>query len=151
MAAKVLTLSNNEAAGGTYTRLVKIKAEDLVASAGATDTSEVVTVGVKAGAVVRGCASILKEDFVNSETAVTSVAVKVGETDDDRFLASTVIGEGTIVDYAVSPDTTDFAFTAADTIDITITCAGGSNNYISTLTAGEVWIALEVVELADIL
>lgn len=150
------TLSNNERAGNRWTHKVELTYADFVANAAATDTSETVEmITAPIGTAVLQCACHVTTDFVNSEAGVTAVAMTVGDGGSvARYLASTVVGEGTVVDYLVelgSNDTYPYAYTtAADTIDAVITCTGGSNNYVSTLTAGAVTVLLELSDLSSV-
>lgn len=158
--ATIYPLSQNEAAFGGFTHKLVLDYTDFTSEAAATDTAELVEVlNVAAGTIVLDVATKVITPFDNSE-ASTVLAIEVGDGGDpNRFLVSQVVGGAAAASAAGyvaykttlnNVDTLPHAYTAADTIDVTLTCSGGSNNYIATTTVGEVEVYLRLCDLSKL-
>lgn len=153
-------MSQNEAAFGGFTHKIVLPYTVFTGEAAATDTSELVqTISVAAGTVVLDVATKVTTAFVNSEGS-TVLSVTIGDDGSAaRLLAAQVVGGAagaSAAGYAAykvtahAVDTIPYAYTAADTIDVTLSCASGSNNYIATTTAGEIEVFLNLCNLGSL-
>ncbi len=131
-----------------------------VATIGTTGTTAVVVIAdLVAGDVVSDrIASVVTEAWTDSDASLNSVIIRVGETDTDRFLVDTEIGEdGTEVDYfhalggsTGATSTAPLAFSTTDTLDCLFTVAGGANPTCAELTAGKVVILFTLFNISKI-
>lgn len=93
---------------------------------------------VGAGCVVRGVAHVTKEGFVGP--SVTSLVVSVGnDAESDNFMTTKQCVSGSVAADSFAAPAAIIA--SADTIDIKFTAIGANLN---VLTAGEVWVLLEL-------
>jgi hypothetical protein len=85
-----------------------------------------------------------------SDAAFNDTNVSVGDGGDtDRFIASTEVNEnGTEVDFAANANTTAYAYTAADTVDLLVESMNAKS--LSNIDAGEIHIYLAVTKLSAI-
>ena len=150
--ANTFKLTAQEKADSGYTHAYQLTHADLTETA--TNTAQVFTLdNVVAGDIIVDCAHHLvtaledASDGANNDTAIT-----VGETDVDRFLVSTQINvNGTEITTSVtanSVDTFRFAFTAADTLDLTVNSM--TAKALNDIDTGELWIFWKKVSLATL-
>ncbi len=152
---KIALNSVNERAMHGYTHRIKVLSTDLTAAA-TTQTLSLIT-GMRKGHIVKDAALVLQTPFVGP--SITNLTVDVGfdgaSVDDaDAFIdlvelasAGTEIlacdGNGA----AFATLRTGHAFVEAATITALFTATGAN---LSVLTAGEVWIYLNVVDLIEV-
>jgi hypothetical protein len=141
--------ANTKAATG-FTHQVVVTHTDLTESTVDTDQT-IALLSVVAGDVVEKAAFKLVTAFEDaSDAAFNDTNVSVGDGGDtDRFIASTEVNEnGTEVDFAANANTTAYAYTAADTVDLLVESMNAKS--LSNLDAGEIHIYLAVTKLSAI-
>lgn len=146
-----IRLSNLERVSNGFTDLIKLTHADLTeATANTAQTIEIAN--VRAGSVVKNAAVVLKTAFKDaSDAAFNTTAITVGDDGDtDRLIASMELNEnGTEVTYKVNPAANlPYAFTASNTLDVVF--GSMSAKSLSDIDTGEVWIFLEIYELANL-
>jgi hypothetical protein len=141
--------ANTKAATG-FTHQVVVTHTDLTESTVDTDQT-IALLSVVAGDVVEKAAFKLVTAFEDaSDAAFNDTNVSVGDGGDtDRFIASTEVNEnGTEVDFAANANTTAYAYTAADTVDLLVESMNAKS--LSNIDAGEIHIYLAVTKLSAI-
>jgi hypothetical protein len=141
--------ANTKAATG-FTHQVVVTHEDLTETTADTDQT-IALLSVVAGDVVEKAAFKLVTAFEDaSDAAFDDTNVSVGDGGDtDRFIASTEVNEnGTEVDFAANANTTAYAYTAADTVDLLVESMTAKS--LSNIDAGELHIYLAVTKLSAI-
>jgi hypothetical protein len=141
--------ANTKAATG-FTHQVVVTHEDLTETTADTDQT-IALLSVVAGDVVEKAAFKLVTAFEDaSDAAFNDTNVSVGDGGDtDRFIASTEVNEnGTEVDFAANANTTAYAYTAADTVDLLVESMTAKS--LSNIDAGELHIYLAVTKLSAI-
>jgi hypothetical protein len=141
--------ANTKAATG-FTHQVVVTHTDLTESTVDTDQT-IALLSVVAGDVVEKAAFKLVTAFEDaSDAAFNDTNVSVGDGGDtDRFIASTEVNEnGTEVDFAANANTTAYAYTAADTVDLLVESMTAKS--LSNIDAGEIHIYLAVTKLSAI-
>ncbi|RME72850.1 MAG: hypothetical protein D6781_01575 [Verrucomicrobia bacterium] len=146
---QVFPLSLEEQAAG-FSHKVVIKHDDLTeTSAGAAQVIQ--AVGVNPGDLVVACAARVVTAFKDaSDAAFNTTAVTVGDGGDpDRFLASQETNaNGSTVTAKGGANTTPYAYTAADTIDVTVNSQTGKA--LANIDTGELHIFLKIIPLASL-
>lgn len=148
---QVLSAESQRAYG--FTHKVNIKYTDLTAKAGASDTTATLAIlDVIAGTMVDKIAINLITAFDASDASINSLTAQVGDgSDTDRFLAAQQCAvDGTEISFFTPTagfETMPYAYTAADTVDVLFTVAGGGDPTIDELTSGEVEIYFNAVDL----
>jgi hypothetical protein len=141
--------ANTKAATG-FTHQVVVTHTDLTESTADTDQT-IALLSVVAGDVVEKAAFKLVTAFEDaSDAAFNDTNVSVGDGGDtDRFIASTEVNEnGTEVDFAANANTTAYAYTEADTVDLLVESMNAKS--LSNIDAGEIHIYLAVTKLSAI-
>lgn len=131
------------------THKIVVKAADIAALA--TDTASLALVPtsgtVPIGTTVGDCKIKVTAAWDFSDASINSMLVEVGDgTDPNRFIGQVQVAEdGTEVDYTVAnANSQPYTYLAADTIDLTVTVAGGANPTLAECTTGEMEIYLSV-------
>ncbi|MFZ4777751.1 MAG: hypothetical protein ACOYM3_20470 [Terrimicrobiaceae bacterium] len=151
---KTITLDTVAERASGWTHLFKIPFGDLSAAA-TTKTISLITLPV--GSLVREAAFFLKAGFVGP--SVTNLTLKLGwngaSVDDDDGLIEAVelatagteilAGDGTGAAFATKR--TGFAPQESAAIEVLFTATGANT---SVLTAGEVWVALNISDLSKL-
>jgi hypothetical protein len=141
--------ANTKAATG-FTHQVVVTHTDLTESTVDTDQT-IALLSVVAGDVVEKAAFKLVTAFEDaSDAAFNDTNVSVGDGGDtDRFIASTEVNEnGNEVDFAANANTTAYAYTEADTVDLLVESMTAKS--LSNIDAGEIHIYLAVTKLSAI-
>ena len=141
--------ANTKAATG-YTHKVVVTHSDITESAADTDQT-IALLSVAAGDVVEKAAYKLVTAFSDaSDAALNDTKVQVGDGGDtDRFIAATQVNvNGTEVLFAANANTTAYAYTAADTVDLLVESMTAKS--LSELDAGEIHIYLAVTKLSSL-
>jgi hypothetical protein len=141
--------ANTKAATG-FTHQVVVTHTDLTESDADTDQT-IALLSVVAGDVVEKAAFKLVTAFEDaSDAAFNDTNVSVGDGGDtDRFIASTEVNEnGNEVDFAANANTTAYAYTEADTVDLLVESMTAKS--LSNIDAGEIHIYLAVTKLSAI-
>lgn len=147
-------LTHNASAGlAGYNRAYKITHEDLTETAA--NTAQTLTLeNVKLGTVVKGAAFYLKTPFEDaSDNALNTTTIIVGDGGStSRFIVSKELNvNGTeILSWATAnaTDTLPYAYVTTDTIDVIV--GSMADKSLSDIDTGELWVFLEVAELADV-
>jgi len=146
----IVKLPEQTAAATGYNWSITLTHEDLTeTTANTAQTFEALT--VKAGSLVKDAAIYLVTPFKDaSDTGFNSNTVTVGDGSDvDRFIAATQVNEnGTEVDAKGSANTTPYAYTGADTIDIVVNSMSAKS--LSDIDTGELRVLLNLVELSSL-
>lgn len=149
---KTIVLSTVAEKANGYTHMFKIQLADFAGVAATSKVIPLVTLSV--GDIVRDAAFYLKEGFVGP--AITNATIKVGHNgaavdDDDSLIAAaelatagTEILAGDATGAAFAANRTGFAPQEESAIEATFTATGAN---FSVLTAGEVWVYLNVTRL----
>lgn len=159
---KLIPLPAHTSAKCGFTHKVIVDYTDLTGHATAGTTSvilqifpDVATKTFPAGLAVLNCAMNLTTAFVaaGGDGDATNLALTVGDGGDvDRLLTSTeVLAAATEVLFkAMGAVTAPYAYVEADTLDAVFTISGGTTPLISDMTAGEVEIYLQLVDLNEL-
>ena len=141
--------ANTKSATG-FTHKAIIDHTDITETTADTDqTFELLAVA--AGDIVEKAAYKLVTAFSDaSDSALNDTKVQVGDgADTDRFIAATQVNvNGTEVLYAANANTTSYAYTAADTVDLLVESMTAKS--LSDLDAGEIHVYLAVTKLSDL-
>lgn len=150
MTTTPLTVQDQALTG--FTHVVKITYADLTDTAALTKTIAIVPEsGTNAiGAYVLRAGFQLKTSFTGGAT--TALTLQVGDGGDtDRFIpAKSLHADATPVTNWITANATDtlpYAYVAADTIDALFTATDAN---LTALTAGEVWVFLQVGGLSNV-
>lgn len=133
-----------------FTHKVTVDHTDITTSAADTDQT-IAILSVAAGDVVDKAAYKLVTAFSDaSDAAFNDTKVQVGDGGDtDRFIAATQVNvNGTEVLFAANANTTAYAYTAADTVDLLVESMTAKS--LSELDAGEIHIYLAVSKLSSL-
>ena len=132
-----------------FTHKVIVTFNDLtLTTADADQTLELLS--VPAGTLVEKAAIKLVTPFEDlSDTAFNDTQVQLGDGGDtDRFVTATQVNDnGTEVYYKSHANTTAYAYTSADTIDLLVESMAAKA--LNDFDAGELHVYLSVVELTD--
>jgi cytoskeletal protein RodZ len=145
---KVYELPAETKAATGFTHKVIVDHTDVTTSAADTDQT-IAILSVAAGDVVEKAAYKLVTAFSDaSDAAFNDTKVQVGDGGDtDRFIAATQVNvNGTEVLFAANANTTAYAYTAADTVDLLVESMTAKS--LSELDAGEIHIYLAVSKLS---
>lgn len=146
----IVKLPEQTAAATGFNYRIKLTSDDLTETTA--NTAQVFEVlSVKAGSLVTSVAAYLETDFADaSDSGFNSTAITVGDgSDPDRFLASMQVNtNGTEVDAKGGANTTPYAYTASDTIDITVNSMSAKS--LSDIDTGELIVLVGLVELSDL-
>ena len=143
-----LPAETKSATGFSHKAIVTVA--DITESAADTDQT-IALLSVAAGDVVEKAAYKLVTAFSDaSDSALNDTKVQVGDgADTDRFIAATQVNvNGTEVLYAANANTTSYAYTAADTVDLLVESMTAKS--LSDLDAGEIHVYLAVTKLSDL-
>ena len=143
-----LPAETKSATGFSHKAIVTVA--DITESAADTDQT-IALLSVAAGDVVDKAAYKLVTAFSDaSDAALNDTKVQVGDgADTDRFIAATQVNvNGTEVLYAANANTTSYAYTAADTVDLLVESMTAKS--LSDLDAGEIHVYLAVTKLSDL-
>jgi len=143
-----LPAETKSATGFSHKAIVTVA--DITESAADTDQT-IALLSVAAGDVVEKAAYKLVTAFSDaSDAALNDTKVQVGDgADTDRFIAATQVNvNGTEVLYAANANTTSYAYTAADTVDLLVESMTAKS--LSDLDAGEIHVYLAVTKLSDL-
>ena len=141
--------ANTKAATG-FTHKIVVTHSDITESTADTDQT-IALLSVAAGDVVEKAAYKLVTAFSDaSDAAFNDTKVQVGDGGDtDRFIAATQVNvNGTEVLFAANANTTAYAYTAADTVDLLVESMTAKS--LSELDAGEIHIYLAVTKLSSL-
>ena len=141
--------ANTKAATG-FTHKAVVTHSDLTESTADTDQT-IALLSVAAGDVVEKAAYKLVTAYSDaSDAAFNDTKVQVGDGGDtDRFIAATQVNvNGTEVLFAANANTTAYAYTAADTVDLLVESMTAKS--LSELDAGEIHIYLAVTKLSSL-
>lgn len=141
--------ANTKAATG-FTHKAVVTHSDLTETTADTDQA-IALLSVAAGDVVEKAAYKLVTAYSDaSDAAFNDTKVQVGDGGDtDRFIAATQVNEnGTEVLFAANANTTAYAYTAADTVDLLVESMTAKS--LSELDAGEIHIYLAVTKLSSL-
>ena len=133
-----------------YTHKCIVTHSDITESTADTDQT-IALLSVAAGDVVEKAAYKLVTAFSDaSDSNLNDTKVQVGDgADTDRFIAATQVNvNGTEVLYAANANTTSYAYTAADTVDLLVESMTAKS--LSDLDAGEIHVYLAVTKLSDL-
>jgi DsbC/DsbD-like thiol-disulfide interchange protein len=147
---KVFELPAETKAATGFTHKAIVDHVDLTVSAADTDQT-IALLSVAAGDVVEKAAIKLVTAFADaSDAAFNDTQVQVGDGGDtDRFVAATQVNvNGTEVFFKANANTTAFAYTTADTVDLLVESMTAKS--LSELDAGELHVYLAVQKLASI-
>jgi len=143
-----LPAETKSATGFSHKAIVTVA--DITESTADTDQT-IALLSVAAGDVVEKAAYKLVTAFSDaSDAALNDTKVQVGDgADTDRFIAATQVNvNGTEVLYAANANTTSYAYTAADTVDLLVESMTAKS--LSDLDAGEIHVYLAVTKLSDL-
>ena len=141
--------ANTKAATG-FTHKAVVTHSDITESTADTDQT-IALLSVAAGDVVEKAAYKLVTAYSDaSDAAFNDTKVQVGDGGDtDRFIAATQVNvNGTEVLFAANANTTAYAYTAADTVDLLVESMSAKS--LSDLDAGEIHIYLAVTKLSSL-
>lgn len=141
--------ANTKAATG-FTHKAVVTHSDLTETTADADQT-IALLSVAAGDVVEKAAYKLVTAYSDaSDAAFNDTKVQVGDGGDtDRFIAATQVNEnGTEVLFAANANTTAYAYTAADTVDLLVESMTAKS--LSELDAGEIHIYLAVTKLSSL-
>ena len=147
---KVYELPAETKAATGFTHKAIVTHVDITESTADTDQT-IALLSVAAGDVVEKAAYKLVTAFSDaSDAALNDTKVQVGDgADTDRFIAATQVNvNGTEVLYAANANTTSYAYTAADTVDLLVESVTAKS--LSDLDAGEIHVYLAVTKLSDL-
>jgi hypothetical protein len=133
-----------------FTHKVVVTHSDITESTADTDQT-IAILSVAAGDIVEKAAYKLVTAFSDaSDSALNDTKVQVGDGGDtDRYIAATQVNvNGTEVLYANNANTTSYAYTAADTVDLLVESMTAKS--LSELDAGEIHIYLAVTKLSSL-
>jgi hypothetical protein len=133
-----------------FTHKVVVTHSDITESTADTDQT-IAILSVAAGDIVEKAAYKLVTAFSDaSDSALNDTKVQVGDGGDtDRYIAATQVNvNGTEVLYANNANTTAYAYTAADTVDLLVESMTAKS--LSELDAGEIHIYLAVTKLSSL-
>ena len=131
-----------------FTHKAVVTHSDITESTADTDQT-IALLSVAAGDVVEKAAYKLVTAFSDaSDAALNDTKVQVGDgADTDRYIAATQVNvNGTEVLFAANANTTAYAYTAADTVDLLVESMTAKS--LSELDAGEIHIYLAVSKLS---
>lgn len=148
---KTLPLPAESVALTGYSHKVIIEAADVAALA--TDTAALPIIPASgtfaAGLVCERVALKVVTPFEFSDGDINSLLAEVGDGGDtDRLCAQTETFSGSEVPFFASA--TNYAYAAADSIDVTFTAAGGLGPLLSACTVGELEVYLKLVNLNEL-
>jgi len=142
--------ANTKAATG-FTHQVIVTHEDLTLTTADADQT-IALLSVVAGDVVDKAAYKLVTAFSDaSDAALNDTKVQVGDGGDtDRFLAAAQVNanDASEVFYKANANTTAYAYTAADTVDLLVESMTAKS--LSNIDAGEIHIYLAVTKLSSL-
>ena len=147
---KVYELPAETKAATGFTHKAIVTHVDITESTADTDQT-IALLSVVAGDVVEKAAYKLVTAFSDaSDSGLNDTKVQVGDgADTDRFIAATQVNvNGTEVLYAANANTTSYAYTAADTVDLLVESMTAKS--LSDLDAGEIHVYLAVTKLSDL-
>ena len=133
-----------------FTHKVVVTHSDITESTADTDQT-IAILSVAAGDIVEKAAYKLVTAFSDaSDSALNDTKVQVGDGGDtDRYIAATQVNvNGTEVLFAANANTTSYAYTAADTVDLLVESMTAKS--LSDLDAGEIHIYLAVSKLSSL-
>jgi hypothetical protein len=133
-----------------FSHKVVVTHSDITESTADTDQT-IAILSVAAGDIVEKAAYKLVTAFSDaSDSALNDTKVQVGDGGDtDRYIAATQVNvNGTEVLYANNANTTAYAYTAADTVDLLVESMTAKS--LSELDAGEIHIYLAVTKLSSL-
>ena len=145
---KVYELPAETKAATGFSHKAVVTHSDLTESTADTDQT-IALLSVAAGDVVEKAAYKLVTAFSDaSDAALNDTKVQVGDgADTDRYIAATQVNvNGTEVLFAANANTTAYAYTAADTVDLLVESMTAKS--LSELDAGEIHIYLAVSKLS---
>ena len=145
---KVYELPAETKAATGFSHKAVVTHSDITESTADTDQT-IALLSVAAGDVVEKAAYKLVTAFSDaSDAALNDTKVQVGDgADTDRYIAATQVNvNGTEVLFAANANTTAYAYTAADTVDLLVESMTAKS--LSDLDAGEIHIYLAVTKLA---
>lgn len=144
---KKIPLPNEVKAATGFNECIQITHEDITEVTA--NTAQVIALlTVEAGDLVRICATLVKRVWKDvSDAAFNTTAITIGDGGSaNRFLASQELNEnGTEVLYKGGANTTPFAYTTADTIDITFNAMAAKS--LSDIDQGELLVFLGVTRM----
>jgi hypothetical protein len=147
---KVYELPYETKAATGFSHKVVVTHSDITESTADTDQT-IAILSVAAGDIVEKAAYKLVTAFSDaSDSALNDTKVQVGDGGDtDRYIAATQVNvNGTEVLYANNANTTAYAYTAADTVDLLVESMTAKS--LSELDAGEIHIYLAVTKLSSL-
>jgi len=147
---KVYELPAETKAATGFTHKAIVTHVDITESTADTDQT-IALLSVAAGDVVDKAAYQLVTAFSDaSDSALNDTKVQVGDGGDtDRYIAATQVNvNGTEVLFAANANTTSYAYTAADTVDLLVESMTAKS--LSDLDAGEIHIYLAVSKLSSL-
>ncbi len=147
---KVYELPAETKAATGFTHKAIVTHVDITESTADTDQT-IALLSVAAGDVVDKAAYKLVTAFSDaSDSALNDTKVQVGDGGDtDRYIAATQVNvNGTEVLFAANANTTSYAYTAADTVDLLVESMTAKS--LSDLDAGEIHIYLAVSKLSSL-
>jgi hypothetical protein len=147
---QVYELPNETKAATGFTHKAIVTHVDLTEATADTDQT-IALLSVVAGDVVEKAAYKLVTAFKDaSDAAFNDTKVQVGDgTDTDEYIAATQVNEnGTEVLFAANANTTAYAYTAADTVDLLVESMTAKS--LSNIDAGEIHIYLAVTKLSSL-
>ena len=145
---KVYELPAETKAATGFSHKAVVTHSDITESTADTDQT-IALLSVAAGDVVEKAAYKLVTAFSDaSDAALNDTKVQVGDgADTDRYIAATQVNvNGTEIDFAANANTTAYAYTAADTVDLLVESMTAKS--LSELDAGEIHIYLAVSKLS---
>ena len=145
---KVYELPAETKAATGFSHKAVVTHSDITESTADTDQT-IALLSVAAGDVVEKAAYKLVTAFSDaSDAALNDTKVQVGDgADTDRYIAATQVNvNGTEVLFAANANTTAYAYTAADTVDLLVESMTAKS--LSELDAGEIHIYLAVSKLS---
>jgi hypothetical protein len=147
---KVYELPAETKAATGFTHKAIVTHVDITETTADTDQT-IALLSVAAGDVVDKAAYKLVTAFSDaSDSALNDTKVQVGDGGDtDRYIAATQVNvNGTEVLFAANANTTSYAYTAADTVDLLVESMSAKS--LSDLDAGEIHIYLAVSKLSSL-
>jgi hypothetical protein len=147
---KVYELPAETKAATGFTHKAIVTHVDITESTADTDQT-IALLSVAAGDVVEKAAYKLVTAFSDaSDSALNDTKVQVGDGGDtDRYIAATQVNvNGTEVLFAANANTTAYAYTATDTVDLLVESMTAKS--LSELDAGEIHIYLAVSKLSSL-
>ena len=147
---KVFELPIETKASTGFSHKAIITSDDLTVTTADADQT-IALLSVPAGALVVKAAIKLVTPFEDlSDSALNDTQVQLGDGGDtDRFVTATQVNDnGTEVYYKSHANTTAYAYTSADTIDLLVESMAAKS--LSDIDAGELHVYLAVTELSEI-